>query len=282
MVGFVDRKGWRFEMPAQASDAPRIVIHIGTHKTGTSAFQKYLSSHKHDLLELGVAACSTKSGGRELGLLVVREELNFPLRASHPDTTLLEHRTKQRRQLATFLDESEGAAVLVFSHEALSFVRDRAETRRLKDLFGPGANITIVLVTRSPERYLRSWKHELQRQGFASESKYVRSFMYTEPDSWLVDYEELVRVYAAEFGEKNVISIDYEEQMAICGSIVPALMETCGIARESLPPGWGLKQRVSDPTRSQLMKRAVYRFTSRIPGLANWLGQRFPNTTTSR
>ena len=135
--------------------------------------------------------------------------------------------------------------IAVMSHEALSFLRNQAETERLKDLVGDDRKISILLVVRKPEDYLQAWKDQLQKMGFPNESRLPTSVGYTEPDSWLVDYQQLIDVYTASFGAESVTVLSYEDEMDRYGSIVPALLHECGYHPDSIPPGWDRKRNVS-------------------------------------
>lgn len=81
--------------------------------------------------------------------------------------------------------------------------------------------------------------------GWPNKSRLPTSVHYTEPDSWLVDYQQLIDVYTASFGAESVTVLSYEDEMDRYGSIVPALLRECGYDPDSIPPGWDRRRNVS-------------------------------------
>lgn len=225
-------------MSTTASPSREVVLHIGTHKTGTTAFQRYALAHREFLRDQGIAFYVHGSGApqaHELPLLSLRPDLCIPLRVRKPDLVLEEARPMMVEAVERFVADS-GDATCLFSHEALSFIRDRAEAERLRALLG-GADVSVVVMLREPAAFLQSWAVQLERMGFATSSPFRSSFMNTDPDSWLVDYDTLIGVYRDVFGDDRVSVLSYEDAMARDGSSVPSLMAACGV-RGDLPEGW--------------------------------------------
>lgn len=222
-----------------ASGRREVVLHIGTHKTGTTAFQRYCLENRAWLAGQGVDLFVHASGApqaHELPLLALRDDLTIPLRVRNPDWTLDEAKGEMRRTVADALGQ-DGGARLLFSHEALSFARTDAEIDTLRALLG-AVVVRVVVMLRRPDDYLASWKKQLERMGFSSTSSYRTSFQYTEPDSWLVDFERLLAVYRDGFGADQVTVLDYDAAVEADASVVPVLLETCGVDRSSLAEGW--------------------------------------------
>jgi len=227
------------------------IVHIGTHKTGTTAFQTYLASNASHLEGQNLAYYQSADGGfqaHELAMLVVRPELTIPIRARRPDDTLNEAKLGMAERIEHFLAQNEGKNV-VFSHEALSLVRTRDEAERLRELVGPDTNIVVTL--RNPADYLRSWRAQLRGMGHDCESAYRSSFMYTELDSWLVDYTALVSAYSQVFGEDNVVVLSFETEVERWGSIIPGLAAACGLDPDRLPEGWDMRRNASPKPKAK-------------------------------
>lgn len=224
----------------EAGSRRRLVLHIGTHKTGTTAFQRYMRDNLAFFHRTGLQYRIRDDGSpqaRELALVALRDELQPPMRRDDPDLMLDEARHEMNRNIRSWLAECHQPTALM-SHEALSFLRSPDETERLKDLLGDDREISILLVVRKPEDYLRSMRGQLEKRGFTGKSRFRTSVNYTEPDSWLVDYERLISVYNAAFGPGSVTVLPYEDEMERYGSIVPALLRECGYDPDSIPPGW--------------------------------------------
>jgi hypothetical protein len=81
--------------------------------------------------------------------------------------------------------------------------------------------------------------------GFPDKSRFPTSVDYTEPDSWPVDYQQLIDVHTASFGAESMTVLSYEDEMDRYGSIVPALLRECSYDSDSIPPGWDRRRNVS-------------------------------------
>lgn len=65
---------------------------------------------------------------------------------------------------------------------------------------------------RNPADFLRSFKNELKKHIKPSEIK-KDSYAYTEPDSWLLDFETRVSKFRNVFGPENIIFLNYDEEV---------------------------------------------------------------------
>ena len=211
----------------------RAIVHIGTHKTGSTSLQYWLGQHATELENhhhLGVYR-PIHPNGRELALLCANPDRSIPTIREIPEWRTESWRTQSRGHVRSEVERSD--EVLLLSNETLSLLRTPEELGRLADLLAPRA-IDIVLVTRRPGDFLRSWREQLTRDGF-NPSQDQRSFAYLEADSWLVDYAKIVRVNQEVFGAAHVHIVDYDEALATFGSIIPAVMATCGLEVSTLP-----------------------------------------------
>jgi len=220
---------------------PLSIVHIGTHKTGTTAFQTYLTNNRDHFAAAGIDVYLDPDTGRaqahHFPLVTVRRALTFPLRRRLPDSTLDEAVEDLTDSISRYMAERRDVDVLI-SHEALSFIRSVDEVRHLQRLVGDGRDVRILLVLREPTAFLESWRAQLAKRGHNYGSQYSTGIGYTEPDSWLVDYPRLIDCYRQVFGEENVIVLSHEEEMASHGSVVPALARECGLDPALLPAGW--------------------------------------------
>lgn len=213
-----------------------MIVHIGTHKTGSSSFQKYLQDHLEELRDHGYhvfrSTLCTKARpctASEIALLATRKEILTPLRCLMPDY-ISEMAYKEMLDVV----ESEIARpeqIVLISEEELSLIRFPPEVSRLKELF-KDRDVEIIAVIREKITWLESWKKQMERLGLPSQSKYPDSVFYTQADSWLVDFDSMIKTFINAFGEANVTIISYEAMIEEYESIVPALCKAIGLPEE--------------------------------------------------
>lgn len=223
----------RLDPMSESGRRPRIFVHIGTHKTGTTSFQHWLTQNEvelHGRFGLGVYHGAFPNN-REIGLACARPDRSLPTRGI-PQWVEPEWRRHVNQLVATELSRSED---LILSSEALSFLRHMDEVEHLARILA-NREVLILVALRQPEGFLRSWGEHLTRDGYRL-SNDPDSFAYVGADSWLADYSSLLHPYKAVFGEARVRAIDYETAIHGFGSIIPALMgEIVGV--DAVIPEW--------------------------------------------
>jgi len=217
----------------RAEGRPRLFVHIGTHKTGTTSFQHWLLRHETELrarFGLGVYHGAFPNN-REVGLACASPDRSLPTRGI-PQWVDPEWRSHVGELVAEQLGRNED---LILSSEALSFLRSTAEVENLARMVD-GRDVWILVALRDRADFLRSWAGHLQRDRYKL-SKDPRSFAYVEPDSWLADYDVLLSAYGAVFGNERVRTIDYDAAIAQDGSVIPALMREV-VGPDASIPDW--------------------------------------------
>ena len=228
----------------------RIVLHIGTHKTGTTSFQRWFTENEQAITE----ACGATiykgrvRDARELGALFInpdRETPDIRRRIQRGDTadagSLPLRGTSEWNQLETEVLSSvrqqlvAASQTFVVSSESLSLLRYPSEISRLAEIFPPDQT-TVVVCLRTAEGFLASWKRHLDRDFFEF-SDDPTSFAYVQPDSWLVNYEQLLTAYRDVYGHESVVVIDYDDAMTQHKSTVPSIIDTF-CADPSTLPSW--------------------------------------------
>jgi len=215
----------------------KILLHIGTFKTGTTSFQHWFNEH----LKVIYATTGVRwhqgqyPDSREIAAICLDPHKEtpamvygfFPPRfSSEWFTWAAEVRANIQREIESSNDP------IFFSCEALCLLRTDSELERLKELF-PADRTHIIVTLRDPKDFLSSWRKHL-RQDFYRESKDPMSFAYVKKDSWLTDYEELHNAYLKHYGE-HITTINYERAIALNGSIIPALASTFHAGQQPLP-----------------------------------------------
>ncbi len=231
-----------------AEGRPRIFVHIGTHKTGTTSFQDWLARHETELQDrfgLGVYHGAFPNC-REVGLACASPSRSLPTRGI-PQWIDPEWRRHVSGLVTTQLARPED---LVLSSEALSFLRSPAEVETLARLL-QGREATILVVLRNRAEFLESWAKHLQRDRYKL-SRDPSSFAYVKDDSWLADYDSLLDAYRSIFGTEHVRVIDYDHAMSSHGSVIPLLMSEIVGADAPLPDWQSARKNVgSDVARSR-------------------------------
>jgi hypothetical protein len=215
----------------------RVVLHVGTHKTGTTSIQQFLRD-ENDRLLAGVDASYAEGFllrivHTELPLLVLRPERMWPARLRFPETQRLSWQTAAGAHVRGQVS-APTPAQLVYLHEDLSYLRYADEFARLRALLD-GREVTVVVFLREREAFLRSYAAQLEGTGF-EQSDDPTSFAYVRPDSWIADYDALLEGYRGCFGAANVKTFDYDAVVARDGTVIPTFAELLGIPRSSLPP----------------------------------------------
>ena len=213
----------------------RAIVHIGTHKTGSTSLQYWLAQTRSQLeARYGIAVYRPiHPNGRELALWCANPDRHIPTIREIPEWRSQTWRTESFGHMRSEIEREPDT--LIASNETLCLLRSPDELERLRELFSP-RRIDIVLVTRRPEDFLRSWREQLTRDGF-TESTDPRSFAYLASDSWLVDYDEILRVYRHVFGFDYVHHVDYDAALTRDSSIIPAVMEHV-VGTTSELPDW--------------------------------------------
>lgn len=218
----------------------RVILHIGTLKTGTTSFQRWFSDNESTITTATGARWFRGAfpDAREIAAVCIDEGRQTPAMAlgffPEPGTPEWETWAREVRQsVRGQIDSSD--RMLVVSCEALCLLRTPTEMQRLTELFDP-ATTQIVLTLRSPEGFLSSWKQHLEHD-FFRRSADPTSFAYVGNDSWLVNYDQLRGAYASVFANPLTI-VDYDAAMARDGSIIPALVSSFTDVAVADLPDW--------------------------------------------
>jgi hypothetical protein len=213
----------------------RVVLHIGTHKTGTTSIQRFLRDHEELLRAAGVVfppGLLRDANHMELHMLAMRAGRESPARRAHPDAAGPAWEASAREHVRRAVAEAT-ADTVVLSAEGLWFLRHDDEMTRLRDLFGEH-DVEVVVLVRDATSFLASYARTLDELGIARSGD-PASVAYVESDSWLVDVDGNLARWRAAFGADRVTVLDYDACVRADGSVIPAFLERLGIARSRLP-----------------------------------------------
>lgn len=229
------------------SPLPRVFLHVGTHKTGTTSFQHILQSHQAAFDAAGVRARTErvvrpdgrlgKRGGnsRRLANLILRPELVTPLRQHSLRFNIPPEKVEGRlRAVKNRLDLSLAYDLLI-SSESLCLCRTEAELQRLHLLFPP-TEVTLVpiLVLRNIADWRASWANQLQKRRAKGHPGPPED---TPPENrtdgaWYFDPAAITRFWQRA-GQLQII--DYDAALREAGSVIPALLEGLGVPQGTVP-----------------------------------------------
>ena len=190
------------------------ILHIGTHKTGSTSFQQLLGNNRRRLRKKGIEfykGLLEKNNHVELFFSTIRPgvETLADYKFGGIDRQKLYYKT--RNNIRNIVKNSK-CDKFIFSAEGLSYLRTNAELERLKALFpdNGSSNFKIIVVLRDKKDFLYSYANQIKKQKKRKISNNTSSGLYVEEDSWLADFDELLKVYRDFFGEIDIISYDKE------------------------------------------------------------------------
>ena len=148
----------------------RVILHIGTLKTGTTSFQKWFSDNEAEI----TATTGTRwfrgdfPDAREIAAACIDNNRETPAMAlgffpTRDSAEWNSWRDGVERNVRTQISASDSP--IVVSSEALCLLRTPSEIERLSELFDPDTT-EIVLTLRSPAGFLGSWKQHLEHDFF--------------------------------------------------------------------------------------------------------------------
>lgn len=197
----------------------RCLLHIGTHKTGTTSIQHFLRHH--------IGAPSFPMGlihpdsHTELANLAVRTE-RLDMGITDPDTLTEQWRRQAieriRGQVASDVDQ------LIYSSENLSLLCHPDEVATVMGLL-EGRDVQVVMYTRNPTDFLASYSFTIGLFGLAPPTR-PDAINDLSADSWLVDYQARIDLWAH---HTAVTVIDYDEIVAADGSVIPSFANLMGV-----------------------------------------------------
>jgi len=178
----------------------RTIIHIGTHKTGTTSIQHYLRDKKSLLKEKGLYVPSEIAGFSDpshfiLNVYSLADNRSSPMKdifiatKEHDLFLGLEKRLGEDVERHYKQAIEQGCSDVIWSNEGLYLLNSNAEYQRLIALFSQySSEVVVVCCFREVESYRNSYIKQLADQNIPL-SKDKDSYRYVNTDSWLFDYE---------------------------------------------------------------------------------------------
>ena len=209
--------------------ATRAILHVGTHKTGTTSIQSFVTDRHPDRFRAhGIEPYSGRHiphNHVELHVAAMRPERMSGFKERHAirvdDAYVAAVAARIAAALAASLHET-----LFFSAEGVSLLRHPDELARLKALIPVETDIVIALRERAG--FLASYRAQIGDRASTDPADYEH-YRYVADDSWIADYAPRLALLRATFGAERVRTIDYDAAMAADGSILPAFLAAIGM-----------------------------------------------------
>ena len=191
---------------------PRIVLHIGPHKTGTTYLQARLHESREALRAVDVDYWEGGLDGTT---------------AHHKIAEVT--RSGDEAALARLLQPLENVAqeVVILSSENFDLLRGPG-VQRLKAALPAGRSVEVVYFVRdATELLLSSWQEHVKHGGVPGFHAYAIQHLATPLASSLLNPCRVLDVYRNAFGTDAVSVVDYDEARA-SGDIFDAFATACG------------------------------------------------------
>lgn len=181
----------------------KIFLHIGTHKTGTSAIQDFLSLNRRALSRQGV---------------LYPQKTRRDYFENKDETVIVPDRQFKNYQKLVRLGRSKNKHVTL-SNEAFSLMDDPSPIRAaLGDV-----ETIIVCYLRRQDNFIQSYyNQEVKHAG-----NYCEIMAYQPPTT--LDYDEMLARWTKVFGKKNIVVRPYEKQQFKNQDLIADFLEIIGL-----------------------------------------------------
>jgi hypothetical protein len=230
-----------------------LYLHAGTHKTGSTSFQRSLRANAAKLTERGFfpfglpVAKGRRSAGRKkynLGKLTntfLRPGIASISRVAQgrfPDPAVME------RDRASYLNDLKALRNpnLILSSEALTFLRTPAEKEAMRVfLESIGREVKIVLVRRDEASWRASWENQLRKFPKVWQCNLSLPDEQRANGEWYYDWPSILGFWS-DLGDVSVVN--YNEERARDGNVIPAIYRAMGIDVDGLDTRFERNRRV--------------------------------------
>lgn len=190
----------------------KIILHAGTHKTGTTSFQTALRRHAMRLRATGTAVLMT------------------PRQANAGDPAKFDPSWLRARADAA---RADGMARLVLSHEVISALPAEALSALLAAL--GGSDVRYVVAFRHWTSFLPSrWRQSCKRRDAQSFQRFLARLDACEPETHPFDFAAIpARARAAGITDLRMLS--WEDDAEGAHGLLHPLWRACGLSDAGLP-----------------------------------------------
>ncbi|MCB1385676.1 MAG: hypothetical protein KDJ80_07015 [Nitratireductor sp.] len=207
----------------------RIILHVGTEKTGTTSIQKYFWDNREKYRERGLCYPECLGTQNHVGLVTCARGFaeNDSIRILQEIYSRSTHERYKRRARLQFRREIENFDTIVLSNEHLSArLRKPEEFKRLKSFLDVEANdVKVVLYVRRQDEFLIS----SYTAHILAGSTAPFSIPGVDRGHMRYNYRLLLDRWAEAFGIGNLTVRKYQKASFPDGSVVKDFCKTVGI-----------------------------------------------------
>jgi hypothetical protein len=194
-----------------SSPAPRLLIHFGTHKTGSSAIQLTLWNNRHRLGNARLLDFGNMNGGYAM--------VNF-FRSGMRDPA----------ELATALQQLDGKTGIISGEAISGFTSDEID-RMLAVIAGTGTEVRFIGYVREPAGFYTS---------FLQQKLKTQAVPFDDPGQWLADlnrpYFRWIDLLADKAGADRVTAFPFERATFPQGDVVRHFLGQAGLDADHITP----------------------------------------------
>ncbi len=233
-----------------------LFIHIGLHRTATTALQYFFSRNDNTLKKYGILYPKT---GRDEG---IGAHHNFAacFRHSHP---FFKPEKKFEQYIKEIIAENSAFETVLISSEMFSEIPFNNDFDRLRILKDIAESVKIIIYLRRQDEYLSSLYSEDIKAGFKKESR-LSPLEYFELRKQQINYKVICEKWVNIFGVDNVIIRPFEKEQFKFGTIYSDFLNILDLklTNEYLLPSYKLNVSL---TREKLEYRRLVNILSPNP-----------------
>lgn len=220
-----------------------VYLHLGTHKTGTTAIQAYFADHTKELRRNGIVflqprvLLSDQAGTKRrrnsdlFAEYFLREELVTGTRFQARSVEVLQARAETAAASIKHVILNTDFEHYFISTESFCLMRTTQEQARLQAYFDYlDCKVQPIVVFRNEADWRQSFNAQLARFDYANCHATVPDPRHRMDSDWYYNTKEIIDFWTA-FARPEVIS--YDQEMLAEGSIIPSMFRTLGMT----PPG---------------------------------------------
>jgi hypothetical protein len=212
----------------------RLILHIGTEKTGTTSLQLFVRAHAAALRERGLLTFDGLGPVSQLMLAAYAVDPGRKARLGDLPLDDPEAMARLRADVERRIDDARGGSrapwALMSSEHLTSRLRTEAEVARLRDLLAPRFAAVEVMVWLRPQAEMAvSLASTAARHGTRVRGGLLAKVKPSDP---YFDFDRMVGLWEGAFGAEAVTCVPYRRGP----DPISAVLGRAGVARDDLPP----------------------------------------------